>query len=109
MSTSSKNSINSTTNMYTQRVTRDLTSISNSQPPSPSLPLSPPVPTEFTVNFGDPWTIAAISLLAMLSIVSVYRIYYTTCKTVTTNKNVPVYSKKIKKSSQKSIAQMRGF
>jgi len=110
MSTSSKNSINDTTNAYTQHVTRVLTNIQNPQPPSPPLPSSPPVPTEFTVNFGDPWTIAAMSLLAMLSIVSVYRIYYTACKTVSTNKNVPVSSStKIKKSSQKSIAQMRGF
>ena len=69
--------------------------------------------TEFSINISDPWTIAAISLLSILSLVAVYRIYYVSCKTknkIINNSNaVEVSRVKVqpKKTNFQSRAQMR--
>lgn len=69
--------------------------------------------TEFSVNISDPWTIAAISLLSILSSVAIYRIYYVSCNTKNKIKNtsntVEVSRVKVepKKSNFQSRAQMR--
>lgn len=69
--------------------------------------------TEFSINISDPWTIAAISLLSILSLVAVYRIYYVSCKTknkIKNNSNIVEVSRvkvQPKKTNFQSRAQMR--
>ena len=68
--------------------------------------------TEFSVNISDPWTIAAISLLSILSIVAFYRIYYVVCKTRNKHINNKVEKNRVKVKPQNTNfttrAQMRG-
>jgi len=90
------------------------TSIAGSPKNPPFAPPSSPL-TQFSVDFKDPWTIAAIVLLGLLSSVAIYRIYYTVFRTKG-RKNRPgsisvekvvVDEKKIK-SHHSTRAQMRG-
>lgn len=73
------------------------------------------VKTEFIVEITDPWTIAAITLLSILTIVSFYRVYYIVFKrnkSHTRSNTVDVSRVKIQpktKTNFKTRTEMRTF
>lgn len=70
-----------------------------------------PVVTEFSIDISDPWTIASITLLGILLIVSFYRTYMVLCnkkriKTGVTKEAVSVKDEKKNKTFYKTRADM---